>query len=224
MNEFEAFCKLFPIYIGPIKDAKKNPEPFLKNAARGRLSWLGLSTARCSGKSSLSISQLSAYQCLYTYVERFNIRDGKIFSDELLEKYFPMLPPKEGEFIGWKKACLIYPDDKKTDWLGFRCIVTLLIPEDAKRSSAFGNKCRCSKAKVLKVEAFNEIEELDKRTKEESSKWAIGKSFYNICTDRILYKTGEEVIPSGFDENRWHECSEGIHFFMTREEAENYGV
>lgn len=25
-----------------------------------------------------------------------------------------------------------------------------------------------------------------------------------------------------FDKNRWDECSEGIHFFITRDEAVNY--
>lgn len=29
---------------------------------------------------------------------------------------------------------------------------------------------------------------------------------------------GKVVVPSGFDENRWNECSQGIHFFLTFEE------
>ena len=50
---------------------------------------------------------------------------------------FPVCP-QEGAFIGWKKC----KDGK---------LVKLLILEDAKRSSATTRKCRCSKAKVLKI-------------------------------------------------------------------------
>ena len=38
----------------------------------------------------------------------------------------------------------------------------------------------------------------------------------------LLYKVGKTVYPDGFDEDRWNECSNGIHFFMTRREAELY--
>jgi hypothetical protein len=29
-------------------------------------------------------------------------------------------------------------------------------------------------------------------------------------------------VEDAFDENRWNECSHGIHFFITRKEAEDY--
>ena len=38
----------------------------------------------------------------------------------------------------------------------------------------------------------------------------------------FLYVPGEIVIPDSFDDNRWEECSNGIHFFITRQEAEEY--
>ena len=38
----------------------------------------------------------------------------------------------------------------------------------------------------------------------------------------VHYKVGETVYPDSFDEDRWNECSNGIHFFMTRREAELY--
>jgi len=37
-----------------------------------------------------------------------------------------------------------------------------------------------------------------------------------------VYEVGKLTIPDGFDENRWEECSHGIHFFITRSEAEAY--
>jgi hypothetical protein len=33
---------------------------------------------------------------------------------------------------------------------------------------------------------------------------------------------GETITPDGFDDDRWNECSNGVHFFITRYEAENY--
>jgi len=36
------------------------------------------------------------------------------------------------------------------------------------------------------------------------------------------YKAGEIVRPDAWDDNRWDECSNGIHFFITKLEAENY--
>ena len=46
--------------------------------------------------------------------------------------------PTEGSFIGWKKAS--------------GHIVKLRIPEDARRSSATGRKCRCDKAYVMEIQ------------------------------------------------------------------------
>ena len=46
-----------------------------------------------------------------------------------------------------------------------------------------------------------------------------------IASDRdsnFIYRVGEIVRVDNFDENRWNECSTGIHFFITRREAEQY--
>lgn len=101
-----------------------------------------------------------------------------------------MACPENGSFIGWKKAG--------------EYIVKLEIPADAKRSSANTSKCRASKAMVL------EIQNVD-GTKADVTE---------IMTDRCwIYKVGEMVYPDSWDDNRWNECSHGIHFFMTRCEA-----
>lgn len=36
------------------------------------------------------------------------------------------------------------------------------------------------------------------------------------------YKVGEVVYPDSFDENRWCECSNGIHFFVDKKDAIDY--
>ena len=102
--------------------------------------------------------------------------------------------PEEGSFIGYKKAG--------------KYIVKLLILEDSKRSSATTLKCRCDKAKVL------DVEKIDTGEKIEST-----PSDYDI---NFIYKVGEIVKVDDFDENRWYECSSGIHFFMNKQNAINY--
>ena len=102
--------------------------------------------------------------------------------------------PEEGSFIGYKKA-----DE---------CIVKLLILEDSKRSSATTSKCRCDKAKVLDIENIK----TGKKLKEI-------RSNYN---NNFIYKVGEIVSVDNFDNNRWNECSTGIHFFMNKNNAIDY--
>ena len=108
----------------------------------------------------------------------------------------PIACPEEGEFIGFKKARGGY-------------IVKLKITEDAKRCSATGRKCRCSKAMVLSI---TKVDGTDDGTKEAAS----GRD------SDFIYKIGEIVEVSNFCEDRWDECSAGIHFFITRQEAEDY--
>ena len=101
----------------------------------------------------------------------------------------------DGAFIGYKKAS--------------SHIVKLLVPEDAKRSSATTLKCRCSKAKVL------EIQNLD------GSKSDL-KAVPSDRDENFIYVVGKEKEVEDFDEDRWNECSTGIHFFISREMAVKY--
>lgn len=109
--------------------------------------------------------------------------------------FFALQCPEEGAFIGYKKVNNI--------------IIKLEIPEDAKRSSGTSRQCRCSKAKVL------EFYDLDK------NKLDI-KEIVNYNHNKTIYHKDEIVYPDSFDEDRWKECSHGIHFFITFDEAKNY--
>ena len=113
--------------------------------------------------------------------------------------YIPMVCPEEGKFIGWKKA----------EVEGKNVIVKLEIPASAKRSSATSRKCRCDKAKVL------EIYNLDGTVAEE-------RKCYSNCNNDFIYEVGKTVKVDDFNEDRWNECSQGIHFFINRQEAINY--
>lgn len=107
--------------------------------------------------------------------------------------------PETGEFIGYKKAY-----SKVND---INVIVKLKIAEDAKRSNATSRKCRCSKANVLSITDPN------------------GNTLNSACSSydkNFIYNVGDTVEVSDFDDNRWEECAPGIHFFITRAEAEDY--
>ena len=109
--------------------------------------------------------------------------------------FIPYACPDFGMFIGFKKA--------------HGHIVVLEIPEDAKRLSATGRKCRCDKAKVLQIQNLDGAE----------------SGLTEIASDRsskFIYRVGEVVSVPDFDEDRWDECSTGIHFFINRQEAVDY--
>ena len=109
--------------------------------------------------------------------------------------------PTHGSFIAWKKA-------KKADDEFKALLVKLLIPEDARRSSATSSKCRCDKAKVLEITDLKGIKTYDTAV-----------SGYDSS---FIYKVGEMVSVDDFCENRFEECASGIHFFIDRNEAINY--
>ena len=46
-------------------------------------------------------------------------------------------------------------------------------------------------------------------------------SYYDY---KFKYNIGETITVKNFDDNRWNECSSGIHFFVDRAEAEKYNV
>lgn len=106
-----------------------------------------------------------------------------------------MACPTDGSFIGWKKAS------------GY--IVKLQIPDDARRSSAGGEKCRCDKAYVA------EIQNTD------GTKVDI-EAIHSSHDNNFVYAVGATVEVSDFDDDRWNECAPGIHFFIDRRAAVEY--
>lgn len=146
--------------------------------------------------ANLGKGDLSNVNLEYANLMSANLKDAILNNVRYNEctSFLALQCPEEGSFIGYKKA-----EGK---------IVKLLITEDAKRSSATSRKCRCSKAKVLSISDMNNTREYD-------------VAYSNYDRD-FIYKVGEIVEVEDFDEDRWNECSTGIHFFMTRDEAMNY--
>ena len=149
-----------------------------------------LSGANLSG-ANLRDADLSGANLSDADLSGANLRDADLSG----AKGLYLACPSEGSFIGWKKAS------------GY--IVKLRIPEDARRSSATGNKCRCDKAFVV------EIQNID------GSKADVDtvKSSHD---SNFAYVAGAMVEVNDFDDNRWNECAPGIHFFIDRRAAVEY--
>ena len=104
----------------------------------------------------------------------------------------------EGDIIGYKKL-----DDGS--------IAKLLIPATARRSNAAGRKCRAEYVDVLEGEGRS-------------------PNYGNVDPRLIVdYRPGlriyaqaivNDVLVNAWDDNRWNECSTGVHFYITRVEAE----
>ena len=163
--------------------------------SRADLSRADLSRANLSS-ANLNDADLSRADLSRANLSRANLCCASLRNVKYDEHtaFYALQCPEEGSFIGYKKAH------------GY--IVKLEILADAKRSSATSRKCRCSAAKVLSITTVDGSEEVKE-----------------IASDRdsdFIYRVGEIVRVDNFDEDRWNECSTGIHFFITRREAEQY--
>lgn len=197
-----------------LKEILEKHRKWLSKEEGGEMADLGCADLRCANLrcADLRCAYLSRVNLSRAYLRGADLRGadlrGANLSDANLsgvnlsgvkydEKtaFFAQSCPEEGAFIGFKKA-------------GGK-IVKLLIPEDAKRSSATSRKCRCSKATVLSI------------TNLDGSDAGI-ESVPSDKTSNFVYKIGKTLEVKDFDEDRWNECSTGIHFFITRDEAVNY--
>ena len=100
--------------------------------------------------------------------------------------------PSEGPFIAWKQVAL-------------DVVLKLQIIGD-RTSSLVGRKCRCSSARVL--EAIGAPE---------------GATQFQSKRDKaFVYRLGEVAEATNYSSDIRVECAPGIHFFVTRAEAEEY--
>ena len=117
-----------------------------------------------------------------------------IISDEATQ-WFRLHCPEKGAFLAYKKCV----NDR---------MVQLLVPADARRTSATLPSCRCDKAKVLTIKSFDFTENYDEA--------------WSLVDENFVYRKGQWVEVKDFNEDRWQDSTTGIHFWLTREEAEAY--
>jgi len=141
--------------------------------------------------------------------------------------------------IGYKKCLYFDVDDSKEGYAYFKnALVTLEIPKDSTVVSpcmpwvhASGimykyhdsKKFRCSYAKVLDIVDVNE------QTKHVDCAFSIydfRKRFSYGRSDKpiTVYIKGRKVVADSLDKDEFTECSNGIHFFLTKEEAIEYVI
>jgi uncharacterized protein YjbI with pentapeptide repeats len=153
--------------------------------SRANLSGADLSRANLSGANlygaDVSGAYLSGAYLSGAYLSGADLSRAK--DAELAIARTRILP--QGELVGWKK-------------LADGSIAELLIPADAKRSNAFGRKCRASHVVVIS---------------------GSGVSRHDNTT---RYEPGLVVECDNWEEDWTQECAGGIHFFITKKEAEAY--
>ena len=148
-----------------------------------------LSRANLSG-ANLSRANLSGANLSGANLSGANLSGANLYGAKNVELAIAktrILP--EGDLIGYKKC-------------QNSVIVRLKIPEEARRSHAFGRKCRAEFVEVLEVFGAD-----------------VGISTHDGVT---RYEVGKRVACDNWSEDWQAECVGGIHFFITRLEAENY--
>jgi len=183
------------------------------NLSRANLYWADLSGANLSeanlSKTNLSRANLSEANLSGADLSRANLSRANLSGADLSRADLSRADLSRANLSRAKNAdyvfaqTIILPEGDIIGWKKINGgIAKLLIPKEARRSNSAGRKCRAEYADVLEIIGTES-----------------GTSQHDSNT---VYEVGKRMIPDSWDENRWDECSHGIHFFITRIEAENY--
>ena len=172
------------------------------NLSRANLYGANLSRAYLYG-SNLSRANLSRANLYEANLYEANLHRANLYEANLYEANLrgADLRGAKGNLIEYRKGKVL--TDKI---IGYKkcekdVIVTLEIPRGAIVFSISGSKCRTNKAKVIAIDGTDRA----------------------ISTYKYMsYYVGDEFTVYNFNCEYSEECAQGIHFFMTREEAENY--
>jgi hypothetical protein len=126
---------------------------------------------------------------------------GADLQGALLPEY--QLCPQNQAFIGFKKV----------NSAEGKVILTLEI-QGPSTSSLVGRKCRAKKVKVLKAETLEGavIPKL----------WVKPQEFESTFNVSFKYQVGQTLEEPSYDRDIRVECTQGLHFFMTKKEAIDY--
>ena len=153
------------------------------------LSYANLSGANLYG-ANLYGANLSSANLSYANLSYANLYGANLTGANLTGAKLPsfQICPQEGSFLAYKKTT--------------KGVITLLIPEDAKRTNSLvGRKCRASKVVVVDGEGCG----------------GTGTHYKGI-----VYDLASVIVCDDYDDDIRVECTEGIHFFMTLAEAEEW--
>lgn len=150
-----------------------------------------------SNVEHVMFNNINAYGVTFDHcdIERCNVVESNIT--------LPQMIPSTGSFIAWKKALCGMEGESQSV-----VIIKLRIPEDAKRCCV-SHKCRASKVDVLGFETLDG---------QKLSDHSFVHSWYD---HNFMYRIGT-VEPLCFDDDLTAQCSDGIHFFLNRDDAVAY--
>jgi len=162
------------------------------NLSGADLSGADLQGADLSG-ANLHVAYLSGAKLQRANLREANLHGAYLSGADLHDTKLPNFQiPQESELVVWKK-------------LENNILAKLLVPSEAKRTaSLIGRKCRAEYVKVLEIIG-------EGRPMSETNSYP-----------KVYYNQNEIVRPDKYDDDIRVECSSGIHFFLTREEAENW--
>jgi hypothetical protein len=148
-------------------------------------------------RANLSGANLSYANLSYANLFRANLSDADLLGALLPEPILDLTDCK----VGYKK---VWDMDRN-----LHLVIELRFPDRSKLvSTVLGRKCRASEAVVGRCMTPGHEGEVE---------------FWSLYADSFIYRTGETVKPvEPFDDSITVECTSGIHFFTTREEAEAY--
>lgn len=159
------------------------------------------------GRANLSGADLSETNLSGADLYVANLREADLSGADLsvANLYGANLSEAKGADIAIARTRIL-PQGSIVGWKKCKdgVIVRLLIPDGVSRSNALGRKCRAERAQVLEVIGADE-----------------GVSSHDPKT---VYRVGETVVCDKWEEDWTVECGGGIHFFITREEAEEYNT
>jgi hypothetical protein len=179
------------------------------NLSEANLSEANLGRANLSGaylrRANLSGANLSGANLSGAYLRRANLSGANLSGANLRGADLSGADLRGADLSG------VTPPDfqicpEEGDFIGWKKlqgnrIAKLLVPAEAKRTSTLvGRKCRAEFVKVLEL----------------------SESTYDTHSGRTLYPQGAMVYPDKYDDDIRIECTNGIHFFITKREVEEY--
>lgn len=157
--------------------------------------------------ANLSYADLSYANLSYADLSYANLRSADLLYADLrsadLRDANLLLSKNSGLAIA---STRILPEGTLHVWKKCRnnVLVKLEIPAGSKRSHAFGRKCRAQSAIVLEIVGSTE-----------------GVGLYD---ETFIYRPGETVTAKSWSDDFNDVCAGGVHFFITREEAEAFNL